>query len=404
MNAVTTPFPANATNPRGQAKFSSNLPLPGVLTPNTAQSLVSGNLLNPYYQKWSFGIQRELPSNVLVDISYVGTKGTKLFMTEDLNPLVPNSLKVLPSGYTLPGGAKPIPFDSGRLDPLQGARSIRTNGGSSYYHSLQTNLNRRFTNHFASTVTYTWSKNIDYVSDPFSTSGINVLATSAVPTILGGLPREKAVSLFDRTHRFVATVVYELPFLRDRKDVAGRVLGGWQVAAIYTIESGVPYTVVNGFDADSIGGANDRPDANPNGQRGVRAVPNTASPTGYYNLDAGTNVAIDPKNAQYIVLAASSGRTGNAGRNTERTPGQNNLDFNIRKTVSVTERLRAEFRTEMYNGLNHPQLGTPSVSPFSPGAGSLASNAATAPAGRFLNPTFMDGGGRVIRYQLKLIF
>jgi hypothetical protein len=135
----------------------------------------------------------------------------------------------------------------------------------------------------------------------------------------------------------------------------------------------------------------------------VRAVPSSTSPTGYINPDA-NNAPIDPKTAQYVVLPAGIGRTGDAGRNTERTPGTNNLNTNFFKTFVVTERLKLEFRAEMYNTLNHPQLGSPSVSPFSPGAGTLSSNAATSPAGRFLNATFMDGGGRVIRYQLKLRF
>ena len=250
---------------------------------------------------------------------------------------------------------------------------------------------------------YTWAKAIDYVSDPFSTSGINVLATSAVPTIFGGLPREKGLSLFDRKQRFVVTGNYELPFMKSQKGPLGRVLGGWQVSGIYAIESGVPFTVVNGIDADGIGGNNDRPDVNPFGKKGVRAVPSPTSATGYINPEAG-NAPIDPKNAQYIVLPSLSGRTGNAGRNTERTPITNNLNTNFFKTFVITERFKMELRAEMFNTLNHPQLGSASVSPFAPGSGTLSSNAGTGLAGRFLNPTFMDSGGRVIRYQLKLRF
>jgi hypothetical protein len=316
-------------------------------------------------------------------------------MTEDQNPLVPTALQILPAG--------PLPYNTGRYDPLQGIRQTRTNGGSSTYHALQASANRRFANHFLATASYTRSKTIDYVSDPFSTTGINVLALSAVPTVFGGLAREKAVSLIDRPNRFVLSSVYELPFLREQNGWIGNAFGGWQISGVYTVESGVPYTVVNGFDADGIGGANDRPDVNPNGQRGVRAVPN-ATNTGYVNPDLPGSPAIDPKTAQYVVLAANSGRTGNAGRNTERTPGQNNLDASFFKYFRITERVKMELRAETYNTLNHPQLGTPSISPFSPGPGVLSSNAATGLPGRFLNPTFMDGGGRVIRYQLKFQF
>ncbi|HXJ41205.1 MAG TPA: TonB-dependent receptor [Bryobacteraceae bacterium] len=407
INAANTVSTVSTANPRGLPNLSANLPQPGPLTPASSQTLASGNLVNPYYQKWSFGIQREAPQKLLFDLSYVGTKGTKLYMTEDLNPVVPASMSILPSGFTsLSQLQAAAGINTGRLDPLQGSRQIRTNGGSSYFHSFQFEAKRRFADHLFTSVAYTWSKTIDYVSDPFSTSGINVLALSAVPTVFGGLAREKSVSLIDRPHRVVVSLIYDLPILREQKGLVGNVFGGWQLGSIYSIESGVPYTVVNGFDADGIGGANDRPDVNPNGARGVRAVPATASipsPTGYYNPDAG-NAPIDPKNAQYVVLSPNAGRTGNAGRNTERTPGVNNFNATLTKNFRIMEGFHAEFRGEFYNALNHVQLGSPSVSPFSPGAGSLSSTAATGLPGRFLNPTFMDGGGRVIRYQLKFVF
>ncbi len=397
VNASSVPSTISATQPRGLPNLSTVIPPPSTLTPTLAENTVAPNLVSPYYQKWSFGIQRELPGNTVLDISYVGTKGTKLYMTEDQNPLVPAALQILPAG--------PLPYpNTGRYDPLQGIRQTRTNGGSSSYHALQASANRRFANHFLATASYTRSKTIDYVSDPFSTTGINVLALSEVPTVFGGIAREKAVSLIDRPNRFVLSSVYELPFLREQKGMLGNTFGGWQISGVYTIESGVPYTVLNGFDSDGIGGATyDRPDVNPNGQRGVRAVPNSTN-TGYVNPDLPGSPAIDPKTAQYVVLAANVGRVGNGGRNTERTPGQNNLDASFFKYFRITERVKMELRAETYNTLNHPQLGTPSISPFSPGAGVLSSNAATGLQGRFLNPTFMDGGGRVIRYQLKFQF
>jgi hypothetical protein len=110
----------------------------------------------------------------------------------------------------------------------------------------------------------------------------------------------------------------------------------------------------------------------------------------------------------YIGLPAQSGpnpaRTGNLGRNTLRTPRLNNFDVNIFKSFTVTEQVKLEFRTEFFNFLNHPQYGYPSVSPFSPGAQAIQANVAASPAGRFLRPEFADGGGRVVRYQLKIRF
>ena len=381
---------------RGLANISSLFPAqPRPLSPLDGQTLSDPNLVNPYFQRWSLGIQRELPGALMLDVSYVGSKGTKLFMNEDRNPLVPANLRVTPAGYTGP--------TSNRLDNLQGVRTIRSNSGSSIYNAGQLQVSRRFSQGLALSSSYTYSKFIDNNSEIFASAGLSNSSLSIIPHILGGERNERAVSLFDRTHRAVFTYVYDLPFMRDQKGVLGQIVGGWQLSGITTFESGVPFTVANGVDSNGLGGNNDRPDFNPNGQAGVRALPNAASPTGYVNPDAG-NAPIDPATARYIGLAASANRTGTLGRNTERSRGTNNFDFNIRKRFRLTEGSALEFRTEFFNVFNHPQYGSLSISPFAPATAGPSANVTTSPAGRFLQPQFGDGGGRVVRYLMKLTF
>jgi hypothetical protein len=204
--------------------------------------------------------------------------------------------------------------------------------------------------------------------------------------------------------------------MREQRGALGHIAGGWQISGITTFESGTPFTVTNGVDSNGLGGNNDRPDFNPDGQRGVRAIPATSdspSPTGFVNPDviigktaknANIFAPIDPATARYIGLAAGSGRTGTLGRNTERTKGINNFDFTVQKEVRVREGLGVQFRTEFFNIFNHPQYGTGSVSPFSPAGSGPSANVFTSPAGQFLQQQFGDGGGRVIRYLLKLTF
>jgi len=228
-----------------------------------------------------------------------------------------------------------------------------------------------------------------------------------VPSIYGGLRIDRGLSFFDRTHRASFTYVYQFPFMNDQRGLLGRVVGGWQISGITTFETGVPLNVYNGLDADGIGGNFDRPLFNPMGKPGVRAQVSATSPTGYVNPEA-NNAPIDMMEAMYIGLKAQSGPnpapTGNLGRNTLRVPGVNNWNVNFSKVIRTVERVRLEFRGEFYNLWNHPQFGVASVSPFSPGGGSMAATVATSPAGRFLNKYYMDGGGRVIRYQLRLTF
>jgi outer membrane receptor protein involved in Fe transport len=390
----------STVNPRGLANLSTLLPTtPRPLSPLDAQTLVDPNLVNPYYQRWSLGVQRELPGNWLVDVSYVGSKGTKLFLQEDYNPLVPAALRRTPT--TTP----PIPNSrlSGRLDNLQGQRNIRTNAGSSIYHAGQLNVTRRFSQGFAVTGAYTYSKLIDNGSDVFAITGTNATSSAAVPSVLGGLPRERAVSMFDRTHRASITYVYDLPFMREQKGFVGRIIGGWQWSGVLTFETGVPLNVTNGQDADSTGGNSDRPDYNPNGRKNVRAVPNAASPTGYINPDAG-NAPIDPKDAMFIGIPANSGRTGNLGRNFLRTPGINNWDMNLAKKFVVTEQINLQFRAEIFNLLNHPQFGIPSASAFSPVQAGIPASVINSLPGQFLKKEVPDGGARIIRFNMKLAF
>lgn len=418
------------TAARGLSALSSRLPTtPRALTPLDAQTLVDANLVNPYYQKWSIGIQRALPWNLVADVSYVGTKGTKLFINEDKNPLVPAALRsAIPVSYpnctpatnvTAAQATTQFPAGvlcplSGRLDNLQGSRLIRTNSGSSIYHSGQFLLQRRFASGVALTGSYTYSKLIDNASEVFSVAETNQPQQASYPTILGGQPLERAVSFFDRTHRGSLTYVYELPFFKEQRGFVGRALGGWEISGVTTWETGVPLTVTNGADADAIGGNLDRPNYNPLGAPGSRAVPSVATATSnpcsvavgatyYTNPDAG-GACTNPANAMYIAILASAGQRGNLGRNTLRSAGTNNWNMNFLKRIRVTENTHLEFRTEFYNIFNHPQYGQGSVSPFSPAASGIAANVINSTAGRFLRPEFDEGGGRVIRYQVKFQF
>ena len=110
----------------------------------------------------------------------------------------------------------------------------------------------------------------------------------------------------------------------------------------------------------------------------------------------------------YIGLPAFSGNTpkatGNLGRNTLRLPGINMWNATFSKSVKVKERFATEFRAEFYNLFNHPNFGYASPSPFLPASGSIQAAVMTSAAGRFLDPRFMDGGARTIRYQLRFSF
>jgi hypothetical protein len=429
----------SGTATRGTPSFFSAIPTTAAtVTPLSSQTLIAPNLVNPYYQRWSLGLQRELGKRIVLDISYLGSKGTKLYINEDFNPTAPPELRFgTPANYpnctagssvtaaqataAFPAGTL-CPL-SGRFDNLQGGRLIRTNGGSSIYHAGQVEVSRHLATDMLVTASYTFSRLISNADEVFNSlsAGIANAQSAQTPQIFGGDRAERALSVWDRTHRGVFTYVYELPLMRDQRGLLGHVAGGWEVSGVTTFESGVPFTVANGLDADGIGGsAVDRPNVNPAGRRGVRARPLTDSQgfiTGYVNPDD-NNAPIDPSTAYFIGnptytpgLAGSVRRVGTLGRNTERTPGTNNFNVNLLKRTRIAESKSVEFRTEFYNVFNHPQYGIGSVSPFAPNGNPTNSNfipasVNTSTAGLFLkaNTLNSDGGGRVIRFQLKILF
>ena len=237
-----------------------------------------------------------------------------------------------------------------------------------------------------------------------------------MPAILGGDRLDRAVSTFDKTHRASFTYVVESPFFREQRGFVGKLLGGFQISGVTTYETGSPYSVLNGFDSDGTTGAN-RPNFNPNGQPGVRAVPqiNTTTNviTGYINPEVITGRTasgapifqpIDPSTAQFIVnptyvpgQAGSVVRIGNLGRNTQRTPPINNTNLTLMKRIRFGEVRAIELRSDFFNAFNHPQF---------PATGFIAQTANALTQGLFLNPDVpgTSGGAREVRYQVKLLF
>jgi len=403
-NQVITTITSTLTgpNPRGLPNFSSQFPAnAATLSALSAQTLIIQNLVNPYYQRWSFGMQRELPFKLIMDVSYVGSKGTKLFVNEDLNPLVRPELRITPIN---PQTGLPVTTAlSGRLDNIQGSRLVRTNGGDSNYHSGQLEIRRRFANNFQLTGAYTWSKLISNADEVFAAGLGSTLQQTSIPSVFGGLRLDRSLSINHREHRASFTYILMSPFFKNQQGFLGRILGGYQVGGVTQFESGVPITIVNNFDSDGVGGALDRPSYNPNGIRNLRAFPITNAQgfiTSYINPSTGQT--IDPATAMYIVnpaytagLAGTQVRVGTLGRNTETSAGVNNTNLALIKRTRISERVFIDAKAEMFNAFNHPQFGAGSTN-----AG-LTTNATTwlQP----INPT-SSGGAREIRYQVKLIF
>ncbi len=374
-NSISTTINAAGTG-RGTADWFNALPVnPRVPTIADAQtSVFEKNVRNPYTQRWSLGFQRELPSKLMLDVSYVGAASHKLFTSSDVNVRQLNGQ---------------------RLFPTFGVRRVRASEGNSVYHALQVLLDRRFAQGFQVTGAYTFSRNIDSTSEVFATTANP--ANTSMPTNMGGLALDRGLSDYHRSHRFTITYVWEIP--GPKKGLLSYPFGGWSLSGITTFQSGTPHSIVNGFDRNNDGLANDRPDiGNPSAPIDTRAVivASTVCGTGFRNPD--TLTCVTPNDVRWVEgRGLPNGAT--VGRNTLFARGVNNFDVNILKTFRITETKRLEYRLEAFNFFNHPQF---TAVPGASVVGSLGPS--TGRASRFLNLDYTNSGTRTMRMQLKFLF
>ncbi|MCI0622714.1 MAG: carboxypeptidase regulatory-like domain-containing protein, partial [Acidobacteria bacterium] len=231
---------------------------------------IEKNLSSPYTERWSFGFQRQLLGQALLDVSYVGAQSHKLTTRADFNPRQP-------SGE--------------RLHPDYGQRTVRTSQGNSAYHALQARLDRRFAQGFQLAASYTRSRSLDSTSEGIGQVNSQYASPNltSVPAAQGGLKLDRGLSDFHRGHRLSLLYLWEVP--GPSKGWWKHLLGGWSLAGITTFQSGTPYTIVNGSDRNLDGWQMDRPDiANPTAPRNSRAVIAQSCATGYRNPDTGACV------------------------------------------------------------------------------------------------------------------
>lgn len=305
----------------------------------------------PYVQQWNFNIQREVAQGYVVTAAYVGSKGTRLPIRRELNPAL------FGPGATLAN------IDARRIYAPDFASIISyENVINSTYHAFQLTLNKRFSQGFTVLASYSYAKSIDGMSiDVDGFNGQDPLNMRA----------DKALSDFDIRHRTVASFLWEIPGFRT--GAAKWILGGWQANGIFIAQAGTPFTVTSGQDRALSGVGTQRPD--------VLGNPKLA-----------TGRSRDELMAQYFDVSQfvlpAVGSYGTSGRNSLIGPGDYNLDFALFKKFPVREGMQLQYRLEMFNALNHANLGNP------------RSNISAARPGQIDTTS----GPRIIQMGLRLTF
>jgi len=440
------------------------------------QTRVDPDLYNPYTMSFNFGIQQEVGRRSVLEVRYVGSHIIGQFQTINGNPNLRNLLLAgeffgNPNLFTsgrLPGTCSGVTcqtatsangwhsrtgdatgtriLGSGRVDPNFGSVRTRINGATSTYNGMQVRFDTRFTRELTLNANYTWSKTLDNASEIFSTfGGGSTVAHSQNP--FDYTDGERGLSAFHQAHNFTTNFIYELPFMKDQRGFAGKILGGFQLGGLIRVGSGRAYTPATAFgtydptwENGFIGAGAARPfNGNPNAPNGTIAVGYGAAcdvlfggPECDYNGGAATpgsfilyNTRSVGANGRVVTAAqalqearliyndfglfAQFGeplafleafnlfRTpyGNVGRNTFLGEPFALANVSIFKTTRITENVKVEFRAEAFNILNHRNFGVPD--PFT-------EDAARQFGGTFQNPGFNNGGNRSMRFGLRLIF
>jgi len=317
----------------GLNSLQQGFPANSLVDPNTPILFsISPKITTPFMQQWFMGFQYELPANTVLEISYVGSHGADLFGLFNGNQAAPTADPTIPTAPR-----RPDPNIDAGIDTL------RSNLFSNY-NGLQVRLEKRFSHGLQFEAAYTYSHALDDASDAsLGSQNQGDFRLQTEPFL------EYGNADFDVRHRFVFSYIYSLPFGNgqrfggDATGVKNQLIGNWQVTGIVSAQTGNWFTptddVVNISNSDCGGGVFNcaRPNviANPNGPP---CIPGTI-----FNTCA-------------FVANTTFGTFGDAGRNIIRGPGLQNWDMSFIKEFPVHEQMHLEFRAELFNIWNHPNL------------------------------------------------
>ncbi len=367
--------------------------------------VVDPNLRTPYIQNFNFNVQRELWANTVLQLSYVGSLGTKLIRTREINQVLDLNAGVRPfdsASPLCPTTTPTCPVDNS-VTPFIVNQVEST--ATSNFNSLQASFTQRDWHGWTHNVNYTWSHSIDTASD-----GMESVPNQATPNNSHDPHAERGNSNFDTRHRFVWSFIYDVPQLSDSYP---RLTSGWQFSSVISLMSGHPYHVnfVDDFDSDGIYDFILRPDLVGDPFAG------TGGPDNFLNLSAfAVPCTLDPT-GDGTVASCLPGTLhfGSLPRNSLTGPDYRNVDFSIAKNTSLTERLSILFRADFFNLFNRTNFASPTLPAFIALAGFNGIDPITGRGVGFLPlqatadtgagyPSLGGGAPRNIQFSLKLIF
>ncbi len=322
----------------------------------SAETVFSPNFNEGYTQQFNLTVDQQIAKNYTLTISYIGNKGTHLFVSREYNyaplssfvqtppinpatgkpfdPIVYNNRDdVLSQRRRLSSVQCPTSANSTTTGPCYGPTEMLEPTGYSNFNSVQVELNHRFDHGFSILASYVYAKYLDIVS--YTAEGGNG------PRNPENFAQSYGPSDNDVRHRFTASYIYQLPKWQSAHGVVSGLLNGWQNQAIITAQTGAPYSINSGLDTAASGVGSDLADRVP----GQSVSSANRSISKYFNTAAFTT--------------AAPGTVGNTSRNFLNGPSLVNVDLSLFKEFQVHEHGKVQFRSELFNLFNHPNYFNP---------------------------------------------
>src|SRR5215467_3651143 len=376
VGSSTTPFPV------------SSLPIdPSAPTPTGAKLVPGGvqpDMKTPTLISWSLRVQQQITPDTSLTLGYVGSHGYHELIGIDANepfPVIcpaspcpatyPSTFPAPLAGSPVPAGTYYVPTNV-RANPTIANTWTWFSLGTSNYHALEIDANRRFSHGFSLRGVYTWSKALD---DGDSLNGTTAANAPGLVSNPFHLRADYGLATYNVRQIGVINAVYTLPFGKGQpiaSSLAGWsniLVSGWSVNSIVTVQSGFPFTPQLSYNPSNNGDTRNpvRPFVNPDFTGSVIL----GKPSQWFNPDA------------FLAPPPNSGFYGNLGRNTFTGPGLATWDFSVFKSTALRERLNLQFRAEIFNLLNRANFNTPSLITFTPSgvsgtAGAITSTSTTS--------------------------
>ena len=358
----------------------------GLVSPSSVQT----DMETPTVLSWTLKIEREVAPYTTLSVGYVGSHGYHQILSEDLN--TPNWVECPATACpaTLPAGT--IYYTSTKLaNPNLANATSWVSEGISNYNALEVDVKRRVANGLELRGVYTWSRNLD------DGSAWNTSVSSNTPAFVSfpGNPKaDYGLAATNISHAAAINGTWDLPFgeghalLGSAPAGAQKLVGGWSLSGIGTLQTGFPFSPQLGYNPTGNGDSRNpaRPQLNPSFSGALYP----RRPGEWFNP-----VAFE---------APYPGTFGNASRDALIGPGLADVDLSLRKTAAIGERVHAQFRAEYFNVLNRANFSTPNAVVFSngPTPAKPSTAAAISPTAGVLTATATTS--RQLQFALKLLF